>query len=60
VLLLRSLALAQRFAPPPPLDDVGLEDVAGRGEQPRPFLHRERAEDAAVADDRLEHLDRRS
>ena len=31
-------------------------DVAGRGEQPRPLLERQRLEQAPVADDRFEHL----
>ena len=42
----------------PPLDDVGIVDVPGRGEQPSPFLQGQRLEQAPVADDRFEHVGR--
>ena len=58
--LLRRL-LRRRFALPQlaPRDDVRVVDVPGRSKQPRPLLDRERAQQAAVADDRLECLGRR-
>ncbi len=56
--LRRLLLAAQRLGPEAALHEVGVVDVAGGGEQPRAFLDRERAEQAAVADDRLEQLGR--
>ena len=54
---LRRLLLApDDLVEPPSLDDVRVVDVAGRSEQPRPLLERQRLEQAPVADDRLEHL----
>ena len=41
-----------------PLDDVRVEDVTGCGEEPMPILERQVAEQAAVSNDRFEHLDR--
>ena len=54
---LRRLLLAlHRLAPLAPGDEVGIEDVPGRREQPGPLLLRQRREQAAVANDRLQQL----
>ena len=57
-LLRRLLPATERLPPLAPLDDVRVEDVAGRGEQPVPILERQVAEQAAVSNDRFERLDR--
>ena len=54
---LRGLLLPlHRLAPLAPGDEIGIEDVPGRGKQPGPFLFRQRREQAAVANDRLQQL----
>ena len=58
LLLGRLLSLAEGLPPSAPLDDVRVEDVTGCGEEPMPILERQVAEQAAVANDRFEHLDR--
>ena len=55
-----ALLLALRLREPAPLDDVRVEDVGRRREQPRALLDRQRAEQAAVVRDRLEQLGRRA
>jgi len=57
----RFVALSWRlsaFADSPSLGDVGVEDVAGGRQEPCPLLDRKLSQEAAVADDRLERLDR--
>ena len=50
------LAAAVRLVGPPPGDDVGVEDVAGGGEEPRPLVLGQRTEQPPVSNDRLERL----
>ena len=52
----RLLLAPHDLVEPPSLDDVRVVDVAGRSQQPRPLLERQRLEQAPVADDRFEHL----
>ena len=55
-----ALLLALRLREAAALDDVGVEDVGRGREQARALLDRQRAEQAAVARDRLEQLGRRA
>ena len=54
----RLLLAPHRLPPPPPLHEIGVVDVPGSRKQPGSLLHRQRAQQAAVADDRLEQLGR--
>src|SRR5258708_8290643 len=55
--LRRLLLTPKRLAPPAPLLDVWVEDVPRCGDEPHPLVRRARTEHAAVAHDRLQHLD---
>ena len=48
--------LPARLRPLTALDEVRVEDVGGRGQEPRSLLDRQPREQAAIADDRLEQL----
>ena len=57
-LLRRLLPATERLPPLAALDDIGVEDVPGRGEQPMPVLERQVPEQTAVSNDGFERLDR--
>ena len=58
---LRRLVLTpERLGRPAPLGDVRVEHRARGREEASPLLHREAPQEAAVTNDRLERLDRRS
>ena len=50
------LGLALRLGEAAPLNGIRVEDVGGRSEKSRPFLERQRSEQAAVMCERLEQL----
>ena len=54
----RLLLATDDLVEPPARDDVRVVDVAGRREEPRALLERERTEKATVAHDLLEHVGR--
>jgi len=50
------LVAAYGLAPTAPLDEIRFVNVAGRSQEPRPLLDRQRPEQTAIAHDLLEHF----